>query len=905
MARAGNDSPANRWFDRLLRGLPATVRYRLFQPAYEDAHQDHLLRVRAARTSLARAALRLAFVVRVVALTVACYRDSADFVFPNPFRSMRAGLRALVVSNRILLSHDVRQAVRLLRTQPGYCAVAIGILALALASSTAIFSVVDAVLLEPLPFPGASRLVALDETFAGRSAAVSPVNFFDWQREARSFEAMAIYAEQSPTLTLGDRAEAVTGYSVSSGFFRVLGLKPWLGRWFLAEDDRSPGPSSVVLSHGLWQRAFGGRPDIIGRPAIFDGEPFTVVGVVPAGFEFPEKTEAWFSLSLPERSRAQNARGAHYVSALARLKPAATLAQADAELRSIAGRLTAAYPRTNTDYGASVQLLVDSTVGSARTGLLLILGAVAFLLLIACVNVSGLMVARASTRRGEMAVRAALGAGRLALVRQVFVESLALSAVAALLGSVLAAWGTRALLAIVPADLPRAAGSGLNLRVLAFTAVVSVVSAVLSGCLPAAQSTGSGLAGSLKEARRDAGVGGTRRVRNGLVAAEVTLAVVLLVGAALAIRSFDLLSRVSPGFDPRGLLTFTVALPGGTYKEDAQVAAFYARLIERLNAVPGVRSASAVMIPPVSASGFGGTFSIEGRPDVPGGAEEPRAQVRPVTPTYFHTLGLPLVGGRAFDDRDGADAPPVAMVSESAARRYWPGEDPIGRRLRMHVSAVRARQPFREIVGVVSDVKNSTLDRPSAPMVYVPHAQHPAGAMAVMVRAQGAPALLEPAIVDALLQEDKTVVPLEMSTVEARLARSNADQRFRAVLLGLFAGTACLLAIVGLYAVVAYATGRRQHEIGIRMALGAGRAEVLRMVVGEGMGPVLVGLALGGVGAYAVARAMRGLLFGVQPFEPGIVVPVLAGFALAALAACYLPARRATMVDPTVALREE
>ncbi len=904
MAERAGDVRIRRWFTPLLGGLPVPVRYRLFNPSYEDLRQDLLEQQRASRWPGRRHLLLVVFAVRVLALIVACYRDSPGFLVVHPFRATAAAARQLVASHRTLMTHDLRQAFRLLVHRPLFSGVAIAILALGIGGSVTIFSIVDAVLLRPLPFPEAARLVSIDETLEGRPSAVSPVNFFDWQAQAKSFQGLAIYTDQGMTLTWGDRADAVSGVSASSTFFPVLGLKPEIGRWFSAEDDRAPGPSSVILSHGLWQRAFGGARDVLGRQAMFDGQPFTIIGVVPPGAEFPEKTEAWFSLALSSRNTAQTSRGAHYVSAIARLRPGVTLAGAEAEMRAIQSRLAAAYPRTNQNYSATVQGLVDATVGSARRALLLVLGAVGLLLLIACVNVSGLLLARAAARRTEMAVRAALGAGRLALVRQVLVESLLLAAIAAAAGTLLATWATGAVVAILPEDVPRVAQSGIDARVLAFTAMLAALSALLFGCLPAFQAMASAPATSLQSARRDGGAGGSRRFRESLVAVEVALAFVLLVGASLAVRSFDLLRRVEPGFNARGVLTFTLSLPGGVYKDDSQVSAFYRNLVERLQEIPGVTGAAGVMIPPVARTGFGGTFSIDGRPDA-SGAEEPRAQMRPVTPTYFRTLGIPVTSGRAFDDRDGSDAPPVAIVSEMAARRFWPGESPIGKRLRMHVSAVAGRQPFREIVGIVRDVKHGRLDLPAAPMVYMPHAQHASSWMALMVRSTADPASLQKAAADVVHRADKTIVPLEMTPLEARVAASRADQRFRAVLLGVFAGSAFLLAIVGLYSVVAYATTLRRHEMGVRMAVGADARDIVGLIVRQGMRPVIVGLALGCAGALGLSRLMRTLLFGVRPFEPGLMALALLAFALAAAVACYLPARRASAFDAVSALRQE
>ncbi len=904
MTEPSSDVRTDRWFEPLLRGLPAAVRYRLFRPAYEDLRQEDLLRLGRTRWLGVRLVLRAWFALRVVSLVVSCYRGTPEFVLVHPFRAGAAALGALVPRNPAMLSHDIHQALRLLWKRPVFSGTVILILALGIGASTSIFSIVDAVLLRPLPFHDADRLVAIDETFDGSPTAVSPVDAFDWQRDARSFRSIAIYMSQGVTLAWNDQALAVDGYAVSASFFPTLGLRPAVGRWFVSEDDRAGGPTSVVLSHGLWVRVFGADRGVIGRRVFFDSAPYTVIGVAPAGAEFPEKSDAWFSLALSPRSTAPTARGAHYVSAIARLQPGVSLEQANAEMRTIAARMAAAYPRTNEGYGARVADLLDEVVGSARRALLLILGAVGLLLLIACVNVSGLLMARAATRRTEMALRAALGAGRLALVRQVFVESLVLALAAACVGTVLAAWGTQAALAIVPDDLPRAGASNLNLQVLGFTLVVAIGAAVLFGVLPALQAMTSSLGGSLKDGRSDAGTGSGGRLRGALIAVEVALALVLLIGAGLTIRSFDLLTRVSPGFDPRGVLMFSVSLPDAVYKEGTQAAAFYRDLVAELDRLPGVVASGAVMIPPVSNSGFGGTFSIEGRPQG-SGVEESRAQVRPIAPAYFHALGVSVVRGRAFTGRDGADAPRVAIISETAARSYWPGEDPIGKRLRLHVSAVEGKETFREIVGVVSDVKTYRLDVPARAVIYVPHAQHPVTSMTMLVRTAGDPAALAGSALAVLRRLDKSLVATGMETLEDHVATSRGAQRFRAVLLGLFAGTAFLLAIVGLYAVVAYSTGRRRHEIGVRVALGATARHIVRMVVADGMKPVLAGVALGCAAAYALSSVMTGLLFGVRPFEPAIVAGVALLLGAAAAAACYLPARRAATVDPREALRAE
>ena len=904
MADPGSDDRTGRWFEPLLRNMPADVRYRLFKPAYEDLRADHLTRLgRVRRWPGARPACAGFFALRVLTLILACYRGTPGFLFRRPLRTaLLAPVRA-ASSSRHMLVHDMRQAFRLLRKQPFFSAAAVLTLALGIGAATVIFTVVDAVLLSPLPFPDADRLVAIDEEFDGRSSSVSPVNFYDWQLQSRSFSAMAIYADATMTLDAGDRPVLVTGFLASSGFFPALGIQPALGRWFSPEDDRAGGTPSVVLSHGLWQRAFGGRADVVGEQARFDGTPHNVIGVTPPGVAFPEDADAWFSLALSERSLGASARGAHWVNALARLRPGITIDAARAELAGIAANLAALHPRTNRGAGTKVTGLLESIVGSSRPALLLLFGGVGCLLLVACVNVSGLLMARAVGRRPEAAVRAALGAGRLALARQVLVESVVLSAIAGLLASILAAWSMGLLEVLLPADLPRAAAIGLDARAALFALAVALLAGVALGLVPAWQASRAALRGTVQTTRSDAGAAGSARLRGLLIAAEVALALVLLIGAGVTARSFSLLARVSPGFDPRGVLTFWLSLPEGVYREPSQVAAFYRNLEARLAALPGAVSSGAVMIPPVARTGFGGTFTVEGRPEDP--ADEPRAQLRPATPGYFRTLGVPVVRGRGIEESDHETAAPVAVISETTARRYWPGEDPIGRTLRMHVSAVGSREPVREIVGVVRDVKTGRLQQPAAPVVYVPHAQHLTTVMSLMLRTAIDPAGQGQAVAAALGGLDRALVAQDLTTLEDHVGRSRADQRFRAVLLGAFASVACLLAIVGLYAVVAYAVSRRRHEIGVRMALGATRDDVVRLVVREGMLPVLAGLAVGGAAAFLLSSMLQSLLYGVRPFEPAVVVSVGAALGAAACLACYLPARRSARIDPREALGSE
>jgi putative ABC transport system permease protein len=491
----------------------------------------------------------------------------------------------------------------------------------------------------------------------------------------------------------------------------------------------------------------------------------------------------------------------------------------------------------------------------------------------------------------------------MALVRQVVTESVVLAILGALAGLLGASWAMKAMVALLPSELPRAAGIGLELRAALFTFAVAVVAGVGLALLPAWQSARAAFSSSLQTSRHDGGEAGSPRLRGSLIAVEVALALVLLIGAAVTARSFVLLSRVSPGFDPRGVLTFWLSLPEAVYEEPQQVARFFDSLEARLRTLPGVGQAGGVMIPPVSRSGFGGTFTIDGRPEDL--ADEPRAQFRPATPSYFATIGLRVLRGRGIEERDREESLPVAVVSETTAKRYWPGEDPIGKRLRMHVSAVGAREPLREVVGVVQDVKTGGLAAPAAPVVYVPHRQHLSTFMTMMIRTAGNPNDYAGGAVAALRQVDKTVVAQDIRTLDAHVARARAGHRFRAALLGAFAGSAFLLSVLGLYAVVSYAVGRRRHEIGVRVALGAAPADIVRLVVAQGMLPVLSGMALGSLGALLLSSAVKTLLFGVRPFEPSMVALSAVLLGAAALLACYLPARRAASVAAVEALKAE
>jgi putative ABC transport system permease protein len=800
-----------------------------------------------------------------------------------------------------MLTQDVRFAARMLWKDPGFTIVATIALALGIGASTAIFSVVHAVLVRPLPYSDPATIVEVNETARGGLMTVSPPNFLDWKADTRTFAALAAYNDLTTTLSGGFEPERLDAAVVGAEVFEVLGVGPALGRGFGPAEERPGGPRTVVLGHGLWQRRFGGDPSILGRSVTFNGQRYEIVGVMPRGFTFPDGIDLWFPLVLTEEDTRPNQRGAHYLSAIGRLKPGVTPQQAIEDLTAIEQAIAARHSSVQ-GYGIWVRPLLDSMVGSVRRPLLMLLGAVAFVLLIACVNVSNLLIARGSTRRGEIAIRSALGAGRWRIVRQLLAESLMLSLAGGAAGVLLAAWGIRVLVALLPQDLPRADGIDVNGTVLGFSLAVSVLTGVFFGVAPALSASKPDLASFLKQARRDGPASGGRRgFRNTLIAIEVALALVLLAGAGLSMRSFARLSSVDPGFDPAGVLAVSISLPEGRYTNTSSVARFYADLIEAVAGQPGIVAAGAVMMPPLSAGGFGGTFSIRGRDD----SDDQRMQVRAATAGYFEALRIPLRRGRLFTAHDRETSVPVAVISEEAARRFWPGADPIGQRIRIHVSVVGIRETEREIVGVVGNVKTRTLERASPPVAYVPHAQYAAESMTVFVQTTGDPLAVLPVVKSQLGLLDGTVALARVRPAERIVAAAVAQPRFRTVLLGLFAAIALLLAAVGLYGVTAFSVSHRRAELAMRMALGAERGDVLRLVLIQSLVPVAFGIAVGLVGAAVLSRVMSNLLFEISRFDPitFCVVPLVLG--AVAAAACFIPARRATTLDPLIALRAE
>ena len=808
------------------------------------------------------------------------------------------------------LLQDARYGVRLLRRSPGFTAVAVAALALGIGANTAIFSVVNGVLLRPLPFPDSERIVAIQPLITKpvrTTATGSYPDFFDWRMQSKSFTAMASRRGNGVTLTGAPPAAHLSGQVVSSDFFSVLRAAPVLGRGFVPGDDQ-PGVRVVVLSHALWQSRFGSDPGIVGRVIGLDGKGYTVIGVMPAGFQYPideERVDFWTSIAMDtEGDRPWTAnRGLNTLDIVARLKPNVSLEAARAEMNGIARNLARQYPDDNRDRD-EIRVLpeLDRLIGDVRTPLLVLLGAVGCVLLIACANVANLLLARATARNRELALRSALGAGRARVVRQLLTESLILALLGGGAGLLLALAGMRVLLRVSPNRIPRLESIGLDARVLVFTFGVALLTGILFGIAPALRLSRTDLSESLKEGGRGAeGGSGHNRFRSFLVIAETAIAVVLLAGAGLLLTSFQKLQSVHPGFASRDVLTFHTSLPETKYTEVKQ-RQFYDALLASVRSRPGVRSAAAVFPIPLGDSRIGISFTIEGRPVAK--ADEPAAEYRQVSPAYFATMGIPLLSGRDFTPQDDAKAPRVAVVNEIFAKRYFSGESPIGKRFRPGLA--RDGEPeTREIVGVVGDVKARGLGLDSGPEFYVPYAQLSISDMTIAVRVDGDQRALSGdvrAMVGAL---DSDVPVFHIRTLQDYVFVSLAQPRFNALLLSLFAGIALLLTGVGLYGVLAYAVAVRTREIVIRMALGARRADILGMIVRRGLSLAMTGVAVGLAGALLVTRLLRSLLFQVAPSDPATYVGAAILLAAVALLASGVPAYRATRLNPTEALRGE
>jgi putative ABC transport system permease protein len=798
------------------------------------------------------------------------------------------------------LLKDIRYAMRALLRRPSFTAVAVITLALGIGANTAIFSVVHGVLLAPLPYPEADRLVALRQANppAQPDTQIAPGNFLEWQRQNTTFASLAAYRTVSYNRTGDGTPERLLAGRVSFGLFKLLGAQPVLGRDFLAEEDQPGREKVVIVSEGLWARRFGTERNVAGKTLKLDGEEFAVVGVMPAAFRLPDQRERELWTPIAFKDNEKTLYQARYVEAIARLKPEVSPAQAQSEMTAIAARLAQEHPDANAGWTITVKPLLDFVVGDVKTVLWVLFGAVALVLLIACANVTNLLLARATTRQKEMAVRAALGAGRARIVRQLATESLLLALLGALAGWPLASWGLRALLATAPADLPRLASVSIDNRALLFTFGVTLLTAFIFGLAPALQVLKFDSNPALKDQR-------TRSVRqqrigNLLIASEVALALMLLVGGGLLLRTVWRLNQVDPGFDVRNALAVTIQLPEKKYGEPQQVARFSEQLVQQVSTLPGVAGTGVARILPIVHDLPTG-FYFDGRPRGKDN-ELPQTNYSAVSPGYFKAMGIPLIAGRAFTEHDTLDAPRVAIVSQTLAQRFFPDGDALGKRINVNTGP----ESYREIVGIVGDVKQNGLTKETKPHAYEPFAQAPNQFMTLIVRSTSTdPASLVPAVRSEVLTLDSELPLQRVITLDRVISNSIRQQRFTSLVLSIFAGVALLLAAAGLYGVISYSVAQRTHELGIRVALGAQVKDVMQLVLRQGMAVVVIGEVIGLIGAFALTRLLGGLLFGVTPTDAVTFVGVTAGLTIVALLACYIPARRATKVDPLVALRYE
>ncbi|HET7288017.1 MAG TPA: ABC transporter permease, partial [Pyrinomonadaceae bacterium] len=752
------------------------------------------------------------------------------------------------------LLSDVRYAARNLLRRPGFTVIAVITLALGIGANTAIFSAVNALLLKPLPFPELDRLVAVWNKFPSRGVMhneVSAADYLDWHSQTQSFEQLALYRWWSANLTGVDPPERIQGFLVTANFLDTTGIKPIMGRNFLPEENQ-PGKDAVaILTYSLWQRRFGGDPNILNKTITINSITRTVVGVMPEHFNFPKGAELYGPVAMTPEFVKSRSNHTYYI--LGRLKPGASIVSAQAELDNITTRLEQQFPETNKGWGAAVFPLVADTVRTYDTALWIMMGAVGFVLLIACANVANLMLARASGRQKEIALRTALGASRWRIVRQLLTESLIVALVGGALGVLIGFWGIDALRAANPGEAARFAPGwyqlGINAPVLLFTLGLSVVSGIVFGLAPALQASKTNLNDSLKEGGRQTS-GSSYRLRSSLVVFEFALSLVLLVGAGLLARSFLALVKTDPGFNPDHVLTMNLVLPSAKYKDKPARAAFYNDLVERVKTQPGVESAAVVNYLPLGGSNSSDSYLVEGEPE-PAPGDENDGRYRVATPDYFRTMDISIVRGRGFTDQDKAGAPPVVMVNEAFVRRHWPGADPIGRRIRFYGPLERA--PWMQVVGVVADVRHE-LNVAVTPEYYLPHAQDPWSGMVLVAKTSVEPGSLAGALRQQVWSIDKDQPVFDVKTMEEVRSTSVAVYSFSSVMLGIFAFVALLLASIGIYGVMAFAVTQRTQEIGIRIALGARSVDVLKLVVKHGMKLALLGMVIGLAGSWAMTR---------------------------------------------------
>jgi predicted permease len=799
---------------------------------------------------------------------------------------------------------DLRYGARMLARSPAFTAIAIATLALGIGANTAIFSVVDGVLLRPLPYEKPDRLAFLwEKTPDVPYAMVAYPDYVDFRAQSRAFQEIAVYNRyRNLNWTGGGVPERLPTALVSANLLKTLGIRPAIGRGFFESEDRPGAEPVVLLGHGFWVRQFGGDRSVVGRTLTLDGKSYTVVGALARDYPYPSRVDLWVPLGAFLDAGMLNRQNHPGLVGIARLKPGVPIEEARTELTGISGRLQQTYPESNAGVGVQLAPMGEVAVENVRPTLLLLLGAVTLVLLIACANVANLNLARSLARGKEVAIRTALGARRGRLVRQFLTESLLLSLAGGALGVLLASWATDLFRSVSPGSIPRAGDISIHAGVLAFAAGLSIATGLLFGLAPALRSSRAGLAQELQEGGRSFTAGhDTRRLRAVLLGGEVALSVALLAAAGLLIRSFLRLQSVDPGFRPENVLVVSVALPEIRYPTGRATQDFFRQAIERIRAIPGVDSAAAADPFPFTSGGWQTSIAVEGVPE-PSPGQSPMVDAAVVSPDYFRAMGIPLRGGRFFDNRDDERAPGVLIVNEAMCRRFWPGQAPIGKRIKLGDPA--SDSPWRQVVGIVRDTKRRALDRDAVAEIYLPDLQQSLRAVTLVARTRSDPAAYAGAVRSAVASLDRDQPVYDVTTLDRLLATSLAARRFSMLLLALFAGIALALAVIGIYGIVSHFVAQRTRELGIRVALGASSESLMRLVIGEGMRPVFIGLGAGMAAAVAASRALSGLLFGVSAWDPVTFAAVFVLLPAAALAATYIPARRATRIDPMEALRQ-
>jgi putative ABC transport system permease protein len=824
------------------------------------------------------------------------------------------------------LFSDLRHSLRVLIANPGFTTIAVAALALGIGANTAIFSVVNAVLLAPLPYPQSDRIMRLDRSYKGQSdggSSVSIPKFMAWKKANQTFQALALYDFSGPGLNLGsgDRPQQIKGIHVSAEYFQVFGVSPSSGRTFLPQEDQPNGPKAAVLSNDLWRTRFGSDPSLVGKPILLAGDSYTVVGILPATFHSDPPADVF----IPMQADSESTNQGHYLLAAGRLKRGATLESAKANMIVAGEQFRAANPKwMDKTESVAVMPLRDAVVGNVRLALLILVGAVAFVLLIACANVANLLLARAAGRQREIAIRTAVGASRGDLIRQLLTESLLLSIIGGVLGLLIGTWSVPLLLAVSPGNLPRindaghvaSAVSALDWHVLAFTFAIALVTGVLFGLIPAFRISKLDVNSVLKEASGRSGTGlRHNRVRSILVAGEMALAVILVAGAALMIRTFVGLRSVQPGFDPHNVLTLQTSLSGGRYDSATKAENMTRQVADHIEALPGVRAAAATVMLPVDSLGLDLPFNIEGRPPAKGDVYNGDELWRFVSPHYFTVLRVPVLRGRAFDQRDTGNSARVVIINQAFANKYWPKGDPLGQRVTIGRGlGPQFEEPAREIAGVVANIREMGLTGGDRPVMYIPQSQVADGLIKLansviplswIIQTTADPSSLSTAIQHEIQSMDSQLAASKIRTMDQVISESTARQNFNMLLLTIFAGLALLLAAIGIYGLMSYTVEQRTQEIGIRMALGAGRGDMLKSVMRQGMLLSGIGVVIGLAASFGLNRFLGTLLFGVKATDPITYAAVAAILISVALLATYIPARRATQIDPIIALRYE